>query len=168
MFYTEEKYSSKESWVDVHLKNLSLLFMMFSALVSADSKAEIYKWTDENGRIHYDDKPPLTEKKELMDINESSNTIKAISESRADKRKKLLDAIDEDRQLKKENTEKEKKKKEKLTKQCHVAKDALTNYQRSRSIYDLDKDGNRVTLPASERDKIISNLQKQIEINCSK
>jgi len=133
---------------------------------SVEAFADIYKWVDENGRIHYDDKPPLTNKKELMNINEENNAVKAISDDRADKRKKLLDAIDEDRQKKKEQEEKDKKKKAKLTKRCHHARDSLKSYERSASVYDLDKDGNRVTLPGSVRENIIAKLKKQIEQNC--
>lgn len=129
-------------------------------------KAEIYKWVDQHGRVHYDDKPPATNKKELMNINEEKNAVRAISESRAEKRKKLLDAIDEDRELKKQQEEKDKKKKAKFLKRCHVARDNLKIYQRSRSVYDLDKDGNRVTLPSSARDQVIANLEKQIQQYC--
>ena len=128
--------------------------------------AEIYKWVDEHGRVHYDDKPPVAAQKKLMDINEESNAVRSISESRAEKRKKLLDAIDEDRQLKKEQEAKDKKKKAKMLKQCHVARDNLKLYQRSHSVYDLDKDGNRVTLPSSARDQVIANIKKQIKQYC--
>jgi len=135
-------------------------------LAAQTSSAEIYKWVDEHGRVHYDDRPPVTGQKQLMDINEESNAVKSIPENRAEKRRKLLDAIDEDRQLKKELEAKEKKKKAKMLKQCHVARDNLKLYQRSRSVYDLDKDGNRVTLPSSARDQVIANIKKQIQQFC--
>jgi len=135
-------------------------------LLPVTSNAEIYKWVDKNGRVHYDDKPPVTGQKELMNINEESNAVKGLTDDRAEKRKTLLDAIDEDRQLKKEKEAKAKKKKTKLNKQCHRAKDGLKRYERSASVYDLDKDGNRVTLPGSVRDKIIADLKKKIAENC--
>lgn len=138
-----------------------LVFFSFSL------QAEIYKWVDKNGRVHYDDKLPLQNNKQLMNINEESNAVSGLSDGRLEKRKKLLDAIDEDRQLKKDEAEKKKKKKARLAKQCHNARDALKNYQRSSYVYDLDKDGNRVILPSSTRDKVIANLKKQIEAQCS-
>ena len=146
-------------------KQLGYLFLSLM-LMPALGVAEIYKWVDKNGRVHYDDKPPVTGQKELMNINEESNAVKGLSEDRAEKRKKLLDAIDEDRQQKKEKEAKAKKKKKKLTKQCHHARDSLKSYERSSSVYDLDKDGNRITLPGSVRDKIIANLKKKIAENC--
>ena len=143
------------------------LILVFCLLYFVPSvNAEIYKWVDAQGRVHYDDKPPLAGQKQLMDINEESNAVKAIPESRAEKRRKLLDAMDEDRKLKKEQEAKEKKKKAKFLKQCHVARDNLKLYQRSHSVYDLDKDGNRVTLPSSARDQVIANIKKQIKKYC--
>jgi len=135
-------------------------------LVAQFSSAEIYKWVDEHGRVHYDDKPPVHMQKEALNIRKDNNAVKGLSGERAEKRKKLLDAIDEDRQLKKEQEAKEKKKKAKMLKQCHVARDNLKLYQRSRSVYDLDKDGNRVTLPTSARDQVIANIKKQIKQFC--
>ena len=148
------------------MKKQPLYFLLILIMLPLPGGAEIYKWIDANGRVHYDDKPPVSGQKKLMDINEQSNTVKAISDDRAEKRRKLLNAIDEDRQLKKDEEAKAKKKKTKLIKQCHNAKDSLKSYQRSSSVYDLDKDGNRVTLPGSVRDKIIANLKKKIAENC--
>ena len=148
------------------VKTIRNYLCLLLALLPLNAAGDIYKWVDKNGRVHYDDKPPVTGQKELMNIDEESNAVKGISADRADKRKKLLDAIDEDRQLKKDKDAKAKKKKQKLTRQCHNAKDSLKTYQRSTSVYDLDKDGNRVTLPGSVREKIIANLKKKIAENC--
>jgi len=143
-----------------------LLIALFC--LSAGVQAEIFKWVDKNGQVHYDDKPPLQNKnrKQVMDVDENNNSVEPLSNDRMDKRKKLLNAIDEDRQQKKEQTAKAKKKKAKLNKQCLRAKDSLKSYQRSSYVYDLDKDGNRVILPSSVRDKVIANLQKKIAENC--
>ena len=139
-----------------------LVFFSFSL------QAEIYKWVDKNGRVHYDDKLPLQNNKQLMNINEESNAVSGLSDGRLEKRKKLLDAIDEDRKLKKEKAAKAKKKKAKLNKQCIYARDSLKSYQRSSYVYDLDKDGNRVILPSATRDNIIARLKKKIEMACVK
>ncbi|MCK5334690.1 MAG: DUF4124 domain-containing protein [Gammaproteobacteria bacterium] len=148
-------------------KKIKIFFVFMLVFFSFSLQAEIYKWVDKNGRVHYDDKLPLQNNKQLMNINEESNAVSGLSDGRLEKRKKLLDAIDEDRQLKKDEAEKKKKKKARLAKQCHNARDALKNYQRSSYVYDLDKDGNRVILPSSTRDKVIANLKKQIEAQCS-
>lgn len=149
---------------------MKIVFFIYCFLFSVFSfsvQAGVYKWVDKDGRVHYGDKPPLENKaNKEMTINEKSNAVRGLSHDRLEKRKKLLGAIDEDRKLKKEADVKAKKKKEKLSRQCHTAKDALKNYQQSSYVYDLDKDGNRVVLPSTARDGIISRLQKQIAKNC--
>ena len=77
---------------------LHVLLMALFCLSTA-TQAEIFKWVDKNGQVHYDDKPPLHNKnsKQVMDVNENKNSVDPLSNQRADKRKKLLDAIDEDR-----------------------------------------------------------------------
>lgn len=39
-----------------------LLLSIFFGLVTLSASAEIYKWTDENGRVHYSDKKPNADK----------------------------------------------------------------------------------------------------------
>lgn len=41
------------------------LCLLFTSL----GHAEIYKWVDENGKIHYDDRPPETKKAKRLDIS---------------------------------------------------------------------------------------------------
>lgn len=148
------------------MKKIKILLAFMVLFFSLPCQAEIYKWTDSNGTIHYDDKPPLKNKKQLMNIREENNSVDAVSGDRLKKRKKLLEAMDEDRKLKKDEAAKKKKKKAKLMKQCNNVRDSLKSYQRSSYVYDLDKDGNRVALPSSARDGVIARLKKQITENC--
>ncbi|MDH5426459.1 MAG: DUF4124 domain-containing protein [Gammaproteobacteria bacterium] len=144
-------------------KYLILLFV-----ISFQLQADVYKWLDENGRVHYGDRPASVKQADdqRMDIKLDRQVVKSLPGDRREKRKKLLDAIDEDRQLRKQQVEKEKKKRAELAKQCHQAKDSLKSYQRSRSVYNLDKEGNRVTLPSSARDKMIVDLKAKIDRHC--
>lgn len=150
----------------VLMEKIKILFFFFLVCLSFNSQAEIYKWTDSSGTIHYDDKPPLQNKKQLMNIREENNSVDAVSGDRLKKRKKLLDAMDEDRKLKKDEAVKKKKKKAQMVKQCHRAQDSLKSYLRSSYVYNLDKEGNRVVLPSSARDGVIARLKKQITENC--
>lgn len=150
----------------VLMEKMKMFFVFLLVSLSFNSQAEIYKWTDSSGTIHYDDKPPLQNKKQLMNIREENNSVDAVSGDRLKKRRKLLEAMDEDRKLKKDEAAKKKKKKAQLMKQCNNVRDSLKSYQRSSYVYDLDKDGNRVALPSSARDDVIARLKKRIETNC--
>lgn len=144
------------------------VFILVIMVCSFSSRAEIYKWTDDDGAVYYDDKPSLKNKKQLMNIREENNSVKTLTDDRAENRRKLIETMDEDRKLKKEEAAKARKKKLKLAKRCLNAKDSLKRYLRSSYVYDLDKEGNRVVLPSSARDNVIANLRKQIGVNCVK
>jgi len=57
------------------MKNITLLILCFS--LSGVAFAEMYKWVDENGKIHYTDKDPALDNKnpvatEVIQPNESN------------------------------------------------------------------------------------------------
>ncbi|PWK47881.1 ankyrin repeat domain-containing protein [Pleionea mediterranea] len=55
---------------------VSLLFLQ------TDLYSKIYKWTDENGKVHYSDKPPPSKKVEQLNlkVNEPIKTVKPIQQ----------------------------------------------------------------------------------------
>lgn len=144
-------------------KNLLAIFL--ALLVSTSANAEIYKWVDEHGKVHYGDKP--NPKSEQLNISEESSPSKSLSkQEREERRKRLIDAYNEDRAQKKEQAEKDRKKKARLNRNCAIAKDRLKGYMRAGSLYDLDKDGNRINLSKEEREKATNSLRKQINKYC--
>lgn len=147
------------------MKCLTRLFLMASFLVVAVAQAEIYKWTDEAGNVHYTDKP-VKNSKQVEIKPEVDNSVGAIKESREERRRRLLDAMQEDREEKNRQRADREKKQNKLNRQCVIAKDRLSIYERSSGLYDLDKDGNKVILSEDERKKAIDNLRSQIQKHC--
>ncbi len=67
-------------WFLMYPMKYFLLICLF--LPSLGSFADIYKWTDENGRVHYSDKPSTDRKVEKLDIKINSYkhvTYKSLS-----------------------------------------------------------------------------------------
>jgi len=49
--------------------------LMFTVALSFCAYAEIYKWTDENGKVHYGDRPPAdANSKDISDVEKRINT----------------------------------------------------------------------------------------------
>jgi hypothetical protein len=149
------------------MRFVAVLSLILS-VIPVVAQAEIYKWVDEHGQVHYGDKPKSLQQadNQKMDINENYNTLEVLPDDRKQKRDKLLEALDEKRQQKNEAAKKQQEADAKRAKQCLLAKDNLLSYQRSNFVYNLDKEGNRIVLPDSARENAISSLQKQIAINC--
>ena len=57
--------------------NLRFVIVALIACLSLGVSAQVYKWTDENGRIHYGDKP--NERAELKDLRDTISSYKAVS-----------------------------------------------------------------------------------------
>jgi len=126
--------------------------------------AEIYKWVDEQGSIHYGDKP--VNKSKVMDVDISKQGHIKINNSREEKRQKLLETYADDHQRKSKEKEKLKKQKKKQERGCVLSKDKLRNYERASSLYSLDKDGNRVTVSSEEREQHTMELRNKIKKYC--
>ena len=148
------------------MKKLFSALFLFLFLVSM-THSEIFKWTDENGNVNYGDKPNSSSQQ--LDISEkkpkSSSTTKNYK-TRKERRKRLTEAMTEDRLKKEEKKAKNKKKKEKRKRQCILAKDRLEQYKRAGVLYNFDKSGNRYNLSDENRNKTILNLEKNIRDNC--
>lgn len=145
-----------------------LQIFILTVLVSFTAHAEIYKWTDEKGNVHYGDRPANSDHKQLNISEEDAGASPKVSSAeRAERRQKLLEAYKEDRKEKQEAEAKEKKRKDKLNKQCNYAKDRLKNYKTAGGLYKLDKDGNRVSMSEEYHQKRIKELSKQIKKHCN-
>lgn len=62
------------------MKKLALLILAVLILAfTGTSNAEIYKWTDKNGQVHFGDAPPPEENFEALDEKELANRISSVS-----------------------------------------------------------------------------------------
>ena len=144
------------------MKTLLMTLLLF---FSAWANAGIYKWTDENGKVHYGDKPTTSGERLDIRVKESTAAVKS-DESREERRQRITDSMTDDRLARDNKNAEDKKKKAYTNRLCVQSKDHLKNYKRASRLYDLDKEGNRNTLSDKSRKKAISNLQTEIRKHC--
>jgi hypothetical protein len=150
---------------DIDMKYLLwLLFFMMPLVVNAS----VYKWVDENGKIHYGDQPKTSQPAVEMKVDAAAPTPSYSGDelSREEKRERLLQSMEEDRADKQEMREKQKAVKEKNRQRCNRYRDQMRHYERASSLYKLDKDGNRVYMSDGERARATKNLQANIKKYC--
>jgi len=140
---------------------LITLLLFFSALANAG----IYKWTDENGNVHYGDKP-TTSSEQLNVSVEAPSSPTTSDETREERRQRITESMTDERLAREKQKAEAKQEKAEKNRQCVESKDRLKRYKRAGRLYNLDKDGNRNTLSDASRDKTISNLEKEISKNC--
>ena len=137
-------------------------------LVPCITHAGVYKWVDDEGKVHYGDRP--TEPSVEMNIDHSAPVSSYGSSndsmSREEKRERLLQSMEEDRLEKKEQREKQQALKQQNRKKCNRYRDKMRQYERASAIYRLDKDGNRVYMSDANRAGATKDLQKKIKKYC--
>lgn len=139
--------------------------LLVLAGLSFTSMAEIYKWTDAQGNVHYGDKP-VRQAEQMHIPEEKSGNFGLTSEQRKARREKLLQVMQEDRQEKEKQKAEKQKKRDKLNRQCILAKDQLKRYQKGGRIYNLDDKGKRIYMSDKERDEAVQHLQDAIRKHC--
>jgi len=127
--------------------------------------AEIYKWVDDQGNTHYGDKPAGQADSLQVDVSKKGHFDS--STDRAEKRQRLLDAMQEDRLRKQQEADKQREQREYAQRQCTVARDRLKQYENVGYLYRLDKDGNRIVIPTEKRDQLTEKLRNDIQKNCN-
>jgi hypothetical protein len=130
---------------------------------------EIYKWIDENGDVHYEDRPTgaATEERLHMTYNRTDSSavqqrISAGVEART-ARDEAKAAAAKSRQEAEENeaiaAERNKK--------CENSRARLESYLQSRRLYRTDDNGERVYLDDEQRQEARRKAEEQVSEFCS-
>ena len=158
--------------MNIFLK-LVQFFLIFFTLFFVSTKviSQVYKWVDENGKIHYSDKP-FDEKSKKVEMK-SGPTQQQIIEarktaSRIIKHKNKVSEIIEDEAS---DTRKSKamleQQESKRKRECAQAKYEVRMLGRGLRSYTQDKDGNKHFLSDKEKEDRIAKWQEFINQNCN-
>ena len=140
-----------------------LFIALAACMVSFFSQAEVYKWVDENGQVHYGDKPRDTAEEVQMDKHGSPS---ASDETRFERQQKVLNAFTQERQDKAAAREKAESEQAKIDKQCADARARLEKYKNSRYLYRKAENNDRDILSDEERQQAMKKMQAAIRQRC--
>lgn len=147
------------------------LILVTAAALAATGAAvagEIYKWTDENGTVHYVDRPtgdPSEERVAVLSNRTDSGSVKASVEARRER----VAARDEAKAQKAEAqkvAEQEQADKEKRQADCQMYRDRLEGFLQAPRLYREDDSGERVYLDDEQILATRQKVQDQIQETC--
>jgi len=153
---------------------MRIIFPLLLLLLSASAQAEMYKWVDSSGKVHYTDQaPPANVKQKKLDITTRPTPIVATSDKKAPVASKTL----ADREM---DFNKRRKQADdaiaKQTKEAEEAKIAKENCERARSIQrsleenlritQTNEKGERVFLDGEAREKELTRAKKGVADWC--
>lgn len=133
-------YARSRPGMNYSISKMEYFFCIFLVFFSHQTSlvAEIYKWIDENGRVHYGDNPG-SDNSQKLNINENQTTSK-VDLMRESKRRKLLDVLDEERQAKKREQEKSVQQRQDKKINCNRAVESLASIQSSNFLMEETAD----------------------------
>ena len=127
--------------------------------------AEVYKWIDEQGQTHYEERPAGGDATavKIQDIPKADTSLQKQNEERD----KMLKIYEEERNIKNEEKRKADEENRKRAEQCLVAGNELKDLQQGGAMYyDLDDKGERRYLSDAEISKRINELEAQFNEHC--
>lgn len=140
---------------------------MISIFFSSISNAEIYRWTDKNGKVHFSDKP-IGEKSETLDIKVQKSA--PVSAKSRDERKQqaegFLRARQEEREEQNKKIAEKKQLKVKKKANCKKFKKEYKKITEAGAVYYKNKDGTRDWLEPKRRNKEEARLKAAIKKWC--
>ena len=138
-----------------------ILIFMFSS-----SGAEIYKWTDENRKIHFGDRPVNKHKAEQLQYDTTSRAGITHSSGDNKERARMTKELETDRKERADKRAKTHAKKLKKQRRCAAARDTLKRQQNANSVYKLNSKGERVFYSAAQRAKHEKRYKSSIAKHC--
>jgi hypothetical protein len=154
-------------------KQISFFGLIGLLLLSQAAYSGVYKWTDENGKVHFGDRPPVEQEKEQVVVpkgpvakTEGAASAAENNASRQETTQRLLDQYAAERDEKKKASIRKQEEKARRKENCAVAQDNLRNYQEHGRIYKLLPNGERYYYSSEEREQALARARAEVKRWC--
>ena len=149
------------------IRKIYLLVVCLLAVDASLAAGKICRLVDPQGNVTFADCNSVEEGEEIKIKQQGSSTAPAAPTDRADKRKRIVDAMEEDRVKRKQAREKAAQEKQQQAQNCIRARDELRSYKEADYLYDLDEQGQRKAYSKEDKARITQELEAKIKKFCS-
>ena len=139
----------------------SLLLLLLIPI--AASAGDIYRWTDENGQVHFGDHPVAADAQKI----EGASPGDAATVKRLQHQQELLNGYQQLREGNREQSAKTELAQQERDFNCAEARDKLTRIQEARYVYRMSDSGERQILNDAEREASQASAQAQVDRWCN-
>lgn len=144
-----------------------------AACGTLSAATEVYRWTDENGVVHFVDTPPADAAAEKMTIegaskpgSESAYPLQSDSEAADEGADPALSLADQRREKLAANRQKQQKQRAEQEQLCAQHRQRLQQVEPVRRVLYTDENGESVRLDDDERMKLVAESKNYIAKNC--
>ncbi len=143
---------------------VSVAALLFSGATVA---GEIYKWIDEDGNAHYEDRPITDAEFERLNIASKSTDNAAIQARKTADREARAAARQVAAEAPKEMSKQEvRAEQEKRQEQCQTYRDRMVQFSRSQRLFEEGEDGERRYLDDAQTVAAHNQVQQKIDKYC--
>lgn len=134
-------------------------------LLSNFAMAKMYKWTDEDGNVHYTQQPPPGDvESTVVKPPPPVDTEKAQDELKQQQDK--LENLEEEKQKQQEEAAKSGEKNALYEKNCRISQARLKSLQNTGRVRAVDENGNITRLTTEEHNARIDEVKEKIKKYC--
>lgn len=144
------------------------ILLLAWALTWLPAQAEIRKWVDEHGQVHYEE----TTGESYSSVPSSGPRDEAGEEAlrqeqeRAQRQKRVLEAMASERRARQQEKEKSDKERREAATRCEQAKQELSRRQSAGYLYRKGKDGEREVFTDEEHAGSIAEAEAAVKKRC--
>lgn len=138
--------------------------VMALGIALAAAGGEIYRWTDEQGNVHYGDRPAGAGA-EAVEVAPAPATQPGADERR-DRRRKLLDVWEEEKAIEQRAQEQAEAERARRARNCRVARRRLEMFRRASLLYEEGADGQRRYFSDAERQQALEQARAAVTHWC--
>ena len=117
-------------------------WLMVMLLAQSAAAAEVYRWVDEHGRVHFSDRPQRVGQKPLQVTPTAPSEDRGL-EQRQQRRDRLLRIFSEDREREQAARKQQEIAQAQRQRDCQLARNELADLERGGVFYQLGEHGER-------------------------
>lgn len=150
-----------------HRKRVVILALGVALVICLEDglAAGVYRWVDEQGKVHYGDRPPKKAASTPIEI-ESAPVPAPDDDERRRKTRRLLDAMESERDRDKQEAAQARADKARQETNCRSARRRVELYQRANNISRRGPDGERTYLSEKEREQALAQARSLVDRWC--
>lgn len=145
-----------------------LLLTLWVSLASVSAYAQAYRWVDDNGKVHFGDRPPAGVSVQSLDLPEPQTPVvpPASVQEQRDRQRRLVEALEEERLAKEQKKQEEKAAREKQEAYCRRLLAQVKDSERISRFYKYDERGERVFMSDEKADRFRAELRSTYQSRC--
>lgn len=131
------------------------------------AQAEVYRWTDAEGRTHFGDRPPTQAASQEVQVQTAPARVDNAARDRQQKMNAFLEQRQQERDRQRAADAKAEKQAAKRAELCTKMRARLKHLDSVSTFYNLNEEGERVFVSESENTRIRERFRKKVEETCS-